>query len=218
MHWNGIELPKPYYQDDAVYIIHADCRDVLPKIPDKSIDLVLTDPPYGLNYKDYEWDKEVPYNLLTGFLRITKGGILWFASSPELARDMRHFEPPPDRTLIWSPRFTLSHTIKNGLAYRYQPIHTWNLGEGALKWDVIDTPTECGNWWEHYATKPTELFNWLVQFCKVNDLILDPFLGSGTTAYCAKKLGRKCIGIEIEEWYCEVAAKRCSQSVMKLEV
>ncbi len=50
------------------------------------------------------------------------------------------------------------------------------------------------------------------------DIILDPFLGSGTTAFCAKKLNRKCIGIEIEERYCEIAAKRCSQSVMELKI
>ena len=50
------------------------------------------------------------------------------------------------------------------------------------------------------------------------NLILDPFLGSGTTTYCAKKLGRKCIGIKIEEKYCEIATKRLSQSVMRLEV
>ena len=55
-------------------------------------------------------------------------------------------------------------------------------------------------------------------FAYKEGIILDPFLGSGTTAYCAKKLNRKCIGIEIEEKYCEIAAKRCSQMVMELNV
>ena len=49
-------------------------------------------------------------------------------------------------------------------------------------------------------------------------IILDPFLGSGTTAVCAKKLGRKCIGIEIEEKYCKIAVERLRQSVMKLDI
>ncbi len=49
------------------------------------------------------------------------------------------------------------------------------------------------------------------------NIILDPFLGSGTTTYCAKKLGRKCIGIEIEEKYCKIAKDRLSQSVMRLD-
>ena len=51
-----------------------------------------------------------------------------------------------------------------------------------------------------------------------NDLILDPFMGSGTTAWCAKKLGRRCIGIEIEEKYCKIAANRCRQEVMELGI
>lgn len=54
MNWNNIELPSnPYYQDDAVIIYHADCRDILPQIPDKSIDLVATSPPYNVG-KEYE--------------------------------------------------------------------------------------------------------------------------------------------------------------------
>jgi len=51
---------------------------------------------------------------------------------------------------------------------------------------------------------------------KAGQTILDPFLGSGTTCYCAKKLNRYSIGIEIEEKYCEIAARRCSQEVMEL--
>ena len=54
----------------------------------------------------------------------------------------------------------------------------------------------------------------IISWSNPNDLILDPFLGSGTTCYCAKKLNRYSIGIEIEEKYCEIAARRCCQEVM----
>jgi site-specific DNA-methyltransferase (adenine-specific) len=75
------------------------------------------------------------------------------------------------------------------------------------------------SWRWHPTQKPIKLVAKLIaSYSEPNALILDPFLGSGTTAYCAKKLGRKCIGIEIEEKYCEIAAKRCSQTVMNLEV
>ena len=71
----------------------------------------------------------------------------------------------------------------------------------------------------HPATFPKQLASdQITSWSNQNDLILDPFLGSGTTAYCAKKLNRKCIGIEIEEKYCEIAAKRLRQSVMELKL
>ncbi len=82
--------------------------------------------------------------------------------------------------------------------------------------DVIFSNRVKSNTILHSCQKP-EVLNERLIIQYPSSLILDPFWGSGTTAYCAKKLGRKCLGIEIEEKYCEVAAKRCSQSVMRLE-
>ena len=70
----------------------------------------------------------------------------------------------------------------------------------------------------HPCPRPQNTVEYLVSIAsEPNNLILDPFLGSGTTLVCAKKLGRKAIGIEIEEKYCKIAVERLRQSVMKLQ-
>jgi len=70
---------------------------------------------------------------------------------------------------------------------------------------------------EHPTEKPEGFVTYLIQpACGEGGVLLDPFLGSGTTCFCAKKLNRYSIGIEIEEKYCEIAARRCSQEVMEL--
>lgn len=72
---------------------------------------------------------------------------------------------------------------------------------------------------QHPAMFPMALArDHILSWSDLEGIVLDPFLGSGTTAYCAKKLNRKCIGIEIEEKYCEIAANRCRQSVMELNI
>jgi site-specific DNA-methyltransferase (adenine-specific) len=71
----------------------------------------------------------------------------------------------------------------------------------------------------HPSPKPERPIAWFIErLSSPGQMILDPFLGSGTTAYCAKKLQRRCIGIEIEEKYCEIAARRCQQEVMELNI
>ncbi len=194
-------LPKPYYQDDAVVIYHTDCRGILPLIPNKSIDLVLTDPPYPDQHLEY------------GQVDITLLGNI----------DCRQL-------IFWSPRaeFPLSYSAvhiwdkKTGSACQYERIFERH-GQGVYKVyrAYLINSTVAANYTGdiytgHDSQKPFKLIDKLILDYKIQpQIILDPFLGSGTTAYCAKKLGRKCIGIEIEEKYCEIAAKRCSQSVMK---
>ena len=70
---------------------------------------------------------------------------------------------------------------------------------------------------DHIAQKPIAVMEWLVQFCPPNGVVFDPFMGSGTTLRAAKNLGRKAIGSDIDEYWCEVAAKRLSQGVMYLD-
>jgi DNA modification methylase len=72
----------------------------------------------------------------------------------------------------------------------------------------------------HPTVKPLALMKYLVKLISPpkDAILLDPFMGSGTTLVACKELGIKCIGIEIEEKYCEIAAKRCCQEVMELKI
>jgi len=206
---------KPYYEHNGITIYHGDCREVLPTLD--PVDLILTDPPYGVNVA--EWDAEVPYPILPLLLSKCSGPVLWFGSASRLAEDLASFSPTPDRTLIWAPKFRLGKIAKSGIAYRYHPIHTWRIAErnDGPVWDVLDDSTEGHQWWFHPGTKPLSLMQKLVGFAKSGTTILDPFLGSGTTLVAAKLLGRKAIGIEIEERYCGIAAKRLQQEVLLQE-
>jgi len=94
---------------------------------------------------------------------------------------------------------------QDGHQFNYRPI------------DIIRVPCVPACDLQHPNEKPEGIVTALLEANK-GDVILDPFLGSGTTAVAAKILGRKCVGIEISEKYCEIAAKRCSQSVMQLEI
>ena len=102
---------QPYYERDGIVIYHGDCRDILPEL--EQVDLVLTDPPYGVDYD--EWDAEVPYAILPDLLSLSRGAVLWFGASSMLQADLSTFSPPPDRMLIWAPRFSLSNTGRDGL-------------------------------------------------------------------------------------------------------
>lgn len=211
---------RPYYQDDWVTIYHGDCRDILPKL-DK-VDLVLTDPPYGIgesstkiasrnvyrkgltnsqasqrDYGEFHWDdKPVDWELLWSLLSLGKYACCFGGNYYPF--------PPSSCWLVWDKQngtndfadCELAWT-NYGSAVRIKQ-HLWN---GMLRKD-----NECRY---HPTQKPLGVLIWALQLCPGEpQTILDPFLGSGTTLVAAKQLGRKAIGIEIEEKYCEIAAKR----------
>jgi len=223
MNWNNLELPdNPYYQDDAVLIYKADCREILPDL--SKVDLVLTDFPYA-NNTEYISYRDTPDNL-QGLIKDT---FPYFNSlAPLIACTTGigniFLYPPPTWILCW-------YIGQNGQLSTpwgfncWQPILVWGadpyLARGlGRRPDSLRHEAEKPDIFKHPCSKPIKTWSKLIMRLSPigSQIILDPFLGSGTTAYCAKKLNRKCIGIEIEEKYCEIAANRCRQEVMELNV
>ena len=211
---------KPYYQDKWVTIYHGDCREVLPQLADKSVDLVLTDPPYGngTNYAGYE-DTQINLRKLirsvfVGLACVSKRMLITCGVA-----NIGHY-PHPDWILAWITPAGVGSS-KWGFCC-WQPILAYGadpyLQAGKGRRPDIFIKTELSQEKRHPCSKPEDIWQLIMLRGSINsnDLILDPFLGSGTTCYCAKKLNRYSIGIEIEEKYCEIAAKRCSQEVMEL--
>lgn len=207
---------KPYYEHNGITIYHGDCREILPTLPDQSVDLILTDPPYGVGLA--EWDRYVTQEELTEYLRLSKGAIAMFSSaSPHCVRAMSALEPLAERVYIWYHTFALTNS--EGAFWHYQPIYVWRKKQlKGLGSDVIEIQYRDDVGSIHPAQKPVPLMLRLMEAGSSSDaLVLDPFLGSGTTLVAAKLLGRRAIGIEIEERYCEIAAKRLQQEVLLQE-
>ena len=218
---------KPYYQDDHVTIYHGDCREILSDLP--RVDLVLTDPPYGVRIMTDGSFHGGPTRAAAGHayapmvgndedfdpsqvLSVGLHQILWGAN--HYARTLPH----NGRWLVWDKRC------------QQQPSRTqadcelaWSSEYGAARmfyhvWDGMIRDSERSIPRTHPTQKPTALMEWCMGYYPDASLVLDPYMGSGSTLVAAKHINRTCIGIEIDERYCEIAAKRCSQSVMELNI
>lgn len=189
-------------------LILGDCREVLARMPDQAVDAVITDPPYGVDAAD--WDAECPYALLPELLRVSRGLVLWFGASPRMAVDLASFPIPPQRVLIWHVTFSLAATAAHGIYYRYHPLYAWQLpkSQRGIDRDVIDAPQDGRNGWYHRGTKPLGLMRRLVRMAEEGALLLDPFLGSGTTAVAAYLEHRDAIGIERDPASMDIARRR----------
>lgn len=216
----------PYYEDEHVTIYHGDCREVLPSIG--AVDLVLTDPPYGKgentaynsrgrqSHNDYppvHGDDEPfdPKHLLR-FPRLVLFGANYYASRL----------PDSGSWIVWDRLDGLwSSSREQGFNDTTDAELAWtNLG-GVVRmyrhrWTGYQRGSETGAAL-HPTQKPVGLMRWIVgRWTDVGDLVLDPYMGSGPIAQACKETGRRYVGIEIEERYCEVAAQRLSQGVLDL--
>ena len=201
---------KPYYEDDAVTIYHGDCMDLLPLL---SFDCVVTDPPYGINYQP---DGSMP-------------GSRVYAP---VAGDDRPFDPSPfiDRPcLMWGANH-YANRLPNSRGWVAWWKHAYYVADVEFAWsNFLSRPGLIDCEWRgaargvetglppwHPTQKPEAVMRWCVERAP-GHTILDPFMGSGTTLRAAKDLGRKAIGIEVDERYCEIAAKRMAQEVLPLD-
>ncbi len=208
---------KPYYQDSAVTIYHGDCREILPMMD--PVDLVLTDLPYG-NKEEYASYDDSSVNLdsliadvFPHFQRLGKVTLL----TPGVANIHRY--PAPRWILSWvCPAGIGSGTW--GFSC-WQPILAYgpdpSLENGMGRRPDTLIRQEAGSADGHPCAKPIGVWKWVLnRGCLEGATVLDPFMGSGTTLRAAKDLGRRAIGIEIEERYCEIAARRMQQEVLPL--
>ena len=222
---------NPYYDHKGITIYHGDCREVLPGL--EPVDLVLTDPPYYLPAA-HSCTRTSFSRTLSGLAilesyfkdafrqivaKISRGGILLVfcdgQSYPVFYSNLYGIVKS-ERPLVWDKVVAFS-----GYGWRHQ--HELILF--ATMWDTPAIKTGDGDILryravavgdrKHPAEKPNDLLRCLINKTQPST-ILDPFMGSGTTLRAAKDLGRKAIGIEIEEKYCEIAAKRLEQEVLAL--
>lgn len=194
---------KPYYESMGITIYHGDCREVIPAI-NPAVDLILTDPPYGLGNKlnggtwggGQVWDRSAPD--LSRILPVARGAIVWGGN---------YFRLPPSRCwLVWRKPDAVRTMADVDLAWT-----SFDKPSRFFSYSIAATNKERGS---HPTPKPLALMTWCISQVEGAQTILDPFMGSGTTLRAAKDLGRKAIGIEIEERYCEVAVKRLAQEVL----
>lgn len=232
-------------------IIQGDCLEVMRGLPDKSFDLVLTDPPYGMTA--IEWDKVLDLKIMWEEIkRISKKDATFvFTASQPFTTDLINSNRKDFKyCLVWDKvnKYTGAFNAKKRPMKSHEDIVIFQTGSpeynpqyrkgvpytvtrpkgkgaiygGSGKSKKLESSTGetahpgsivriSGQTHKsfHPTQKPVALFEWLVaSYSNEGDMILDPFMGGGTTLIAAQNLGREVVGIEVAEEYCEIARNR----------
>lgn len=211
-------------------IIHGDCLEVMRGFADKSFDLVLTDPPYGMSYQS-SWrtdkhEKIVQDDTIDWFLpfvkelyRVMKDDTHGYIFCNEYAisyfRDwLEDVGFTNKRTLVWEKNNHTSGDLEGDYANKTEFVLYFQKGrrllKGARDTNVIKEKRENSDL--HPTQKPANLMCYFIEkSSERGENVLDPFMGSGTTLVAAKYLDRNATGIEISEKYCKIAEDRLRQ-------
>jgi site-specific DNA-methyltransferase (adenine-specific) len=197
---------------------HGDCYKLLESMPDKCVDIVVTDPPYGMSFvsnhrktkhKKIVGDKEFPVGVIDELIRVSRKAVYVFCRWDNL-KDL----PKPKSVIAWVKNNWSMGDLKHEHGRQWEAICFYpQLQHEFIKRipDVI-TNSRTGNDL-HPTQKPVDLIKTLIQANK-GDLVFDPFMGSWTTAVACQQLGRNFIGAEIDKEYCEIGRQRLRQQVL----
>jgi len=220
---------KTYYQHKGITIYHGDCREILPNL-NHPVDMVLTDPPYGINLSakrpvnmqrhagsTYTFGEDSPEYVSSVIVPVISDCIKMF-KRVVLTPGIRCCFKYPEPTTIWALHCPGGVGLGRWSVFTcWQPVLCYGKGpkrRGSIPDTFVaikDLADKCG----HPCPKPLKTWTKLLRaVSEPQDVILDPFMGSGTTLRAAKDIGHKAIGIELEEKYCEIAAKRLAQEVL----
>lgn len=205
-------MTKQTIGDCSLYL--GDCVDFVNQIPENAA--LVTDPPYGIgenskkvasrgklakpkNYGDFDWDHSAPQDLVDLYRAATNSQIIWGGNYFDL--------PPTSCYLVWDKQNGANDFADCELAYT-------NLKKAVriFRWQWNGMIRRGNEDREHPTQKPLELMKWCVDFMPDSDLIVDPFMGSGTTGVACALRGRSFIGIERDERYFEIACRRIEQA------
>jgi site-specific DNA-methyltransferase (adenine-specific) len=214
-------MTAPYYEDDAVTILHGDCRGLLPSLP--AADAIVTDPTWP-NARVPLFGCDDPEGMFRDMFAALPALPARLAVQLGCDSDPRFLGVVPSELpffrVAWLElvrigyRGRLGHTGDVGYLFGEPPPAT--PGRHIIPGRITD-PDPNGKQADHPCPRKIGHVMWLVnRWTDPGDLVCDPFAGSGTTGVACRDLGRRCVLIEVEERFCEEAAKRCSQQAFAL--
>ena len=236
---------KPYFEEDGITIYHGDCREVIPFVKEGWYDAIIADPPYGtLKYETdiftlstnlldcfiraarsvcvFGYPEDL-VSLCVASKKTPAEWVTWFPTNKACAATPSRLPRSSEHIAIFGEVIGANRIFRNRSQHKFSLRIT--LGRGLSIEEARDddvwrdaSPGMAFNHElrQHPNEKPLSVLKKLVlMLSDENEIVCDPFMGSGTTLRAAKDLGRRAIGIEIEEKYCEIAAKRLSQKVFQ---
>ena len=207
---------KPAIETERYTLYQGDCLDILPTLPAGAVDAVITDPPYGIgenhskvasrgklakpiDYGTFNWDnKKVSPNTIKQILRVSNSQVIFGGNY------YADLLPASSSWIVWDKQNGANDFADCELAWTS---HKKAVRKYTYLWNGMIKQNPEKRF--HPTQKPLALMEWVINnYTKPRDVILDPFMGSGTTGVAAMRTGRKFIGIELEPEYFNIAAER----------